>query len=216
MLISKGADEVDRNPRTKPPLAPKPKFISSEVTPSHNAKKTSPPSPSSLVTRRFPAPTEPPPPPPEKRSPESSPNHLHDLDGSCSSPFDVKQPDSLLSDPSVTEDHSASVHPAPSSLQLGSSDVPQKDERSGLGSSNPQVESKLQNITVFFNGKNLEVLSPSWQVEDRREVTLEGILEIKLKQVGNEVRMVSCTSERLYFGCFSILYLRHTYKKSNN
>lgn len=144
MLLSRVADDVDGRPRSKPPLAPKPKFISSEVTPSHHPKKTSPPSYPPPVTRRFPAPTEPPPPPPEERSPpESSPpavsEDLLDLDGSGSSPFDVIQPDS-----SVKQDHSASAHPAPSSPQLGSSDVRQKEETSGLSSSKQEVETKLK------------------------------------------------------------------------
>lgn len=143
---------------SKPPLAPKPKFISSEVTPSHHPKNTSPPSLAAPVTRRFPAPSEPPPPPPEKRSPpESSPlaisEDLLDLDGCGSSLFDDAQPHSPLSAPSVTEDDSASVHQAQSAPKLGSSDVLQRDEGSGLSSSEPEVETSLRESNIFYGKK---------------------------------------------------------------
>lgn len=148
LLLSDVADEVDGRPRSKPPLAPKPKLISSEVTPSHQPKKTPAPRLSPPVTRRFPAPTEPPPPPPEKPAPpESSPlatgKDLLDLEGSDSNSPPTAQ---LIS---VTEDDSASVHAAPatqvlrpSSPQLGSLDVLQKEEGSGLCSSKQEVETK--------------------------------------------------------------------------
>lgn len=182
---SKEADKVDGRPRSKPPLAPKPKFISSEVAPSHHLKKTSPPSRSPPFTRRFPAPTEPPPPPLEKRSSsESSPHHANDLDGSGSSPVDVTPPDSPLCTTAVTEDDSV-----PSSPLLASSDVLQKDEGRGLCSSKQEVETTLKHFVLV---KTLNFSLPSWQAEDRREIRLEGILEIKLKQVANKVRVASC------------------------
>lgn len=162
MLLSKGADEVDKHSRSKPPLALKPKFISSEVTCSHHPNKTSPPSLAAPVTRRFPAPSEPPPPPPpEKHShPQSSPpaifEDLFDLDGGVSLPFVGLVP---LSAPSVTKDDS--VQPAQSAPQLGSSDVLQQDETSGPSSPKPEVETKLKGIQRFFYGKNLELLSLS-------------------------------------------------------
>lgn len=149
LLLSERADEVDGRPRSKLPLAPKPKFISSEVTPSYQPKTTSAPRLSPPVTRRFPAPTESPPPPPEK--PLATRKDLLDLDGPDSN--------SPLTAPSVTitKDDYASVHPAPamhelrpSSPHLGSSDVPQKEEGSGLCSFEPEVEAKLKNKLTSF------------------------------------------------------------------
>lgn len=157
LLLFEVADEVDGRPSSKPPLAPKPKLISSEVTPSY----LSPP-----FTRRFPAPTEPPPPPPEKHSPpESSPlamrKDLLDLDGSDSNSPPTAQ---LIS---ITEDDSASVHPAPamhmlrpSSPQLGSLDVLQKEEGSGLFIFEQEVETKLKKQSEHrFMTKAPELLS---------------------------------------------------------
>lgn len=138
LLLSEWADEVDGRPRSKPPLAPKPKSVSSEVTSSHQPKKTPAPRLSPPVTRRFPAPTEPPPPPPEKHSPPSNSPPTAELI-------------------SITEDDSASEHPAtathalhPSSLQLGFLDVLQKEDGSGLFSSKQEVETKLQNQSNMF------------------------------------------------------------------
>lgn len=161
LLLFEVADEVDGRPSSKPPLAPKPKLISSEVTPSYQPKKTSAPRLSPPVTRRFPAPTEPPPPPPEKHSPpESSPlamrKDLLDLDGSDSNSPPTAQ---LIS---ITEDDSASVHPAPamhmlrpSSPQLGSLDFLQKEEGSGLFIFEQEVETKLKKtIRSSFYDKN--------------------------------------------------------------
>lgn len=166
LLLFEVADEVDGRPSSKPPLAPKPKLISSEVTPSYQPNKTSAPRLSPPVTRRFPAPTEPPPPPPEKHSPpESSPlamrKDLLDLDGSDSNSPPTAQ---LIS---ITEDDSASVHPAPamhmlrpSSTQLGSLDVLQKEEGSGLFIFEQEVETKLKKQSEHrFMTKNPELLS---------------------------------------------------------
>ncbi|XP_034530593.1 spectrin beta chain, non-erythrocytic 1 [Notolabrus celidotus] len=154
-------DEPRPRPRSKPPLAPKPRI------PSPDRPSTPPDSPPPI--RALVAPTNPPPPPPSvaKRSslppsPPSPRKHLPDSppDAPPAAPITEEDPASADLAPPIRE-----LLPSPPQRRRRLEDLP--EEEPGLPSSKPEPE-------------------PEPEVKTAQPIRMEGTLEIKLKQGGSK------------------------------
>ncbi|KAK2826814.1 hypothetical protein Q5P01_021028 [Channa striata] len=171
--LSNKTSEESRHPRSKPPLAPKPRISSMEQTfvrhsePPKQPEKPTTPADSPPPIRRFVAPTEPPPPPPvaEGQTPPESPTssrtkQLNALEPQIKSDLPDEPPDSPTAAP-VTAEASRDLSPLTTELPP----------------SRPQQERFLEDVPQEQSMAEVTAAQP---------VRMEGTLEIKLKQAGSK------------------------------